>query len=99
VLPHYRRDVVKREHGTHPGQRLGGAGIERFDQRVRVLAAHEGGMQHARQLDIVDIAPLAHQQAAVLDAQHGPTDFHRHDQAPPPARRDAAAASAALTMP
>ena len=40
----------------------------RDDAGVRVRAAHDRGVQHPRQLDVVDVAALAAQEARVLDA-------------------------------
>jgi len=54
-----------REHARHL-QRL--LAIDRFDPRMRMRRAHEVAMQHARQLQVVDIVALALGEADVLDA-------------------------------
>jgi hypothetical protein len=58
--------VLRREHRMHAGQRLRLRDIDRPDPRVAILAAHEVAEQHARQLEVVDIAALALDEADVL---------------------------------
>ena len=55
------------EHRPHPGhgQRLGD--VDAPDPGVRERAAHEGGVQHAGQGDVVDVAAPAGEDARVLD--------------------------------
>lgn len=54
-----------REHAGHL-QRL--AVVDLLDARMRVRRADEVAMQHARQLDVVDVIALALREADVLDA-------------------------------
>jgi hypothetical protein len=61
-------DVLAGHDGDHAGQRLGGLGTDGEDLGVRVRAAQDRGVCHALQLDVVDVAPLAAQEARVLDA-------------------------------
>jgi hypothetical protein len=42
-------------------------GVDPDDARVRVRAPHDRGMGHARQVDVVDVAAFASQEARVLD--------------------------------
>jgi len=51
---------------VHAGQREGRSLVDMADQRVRLCAAHEGGLQHAGQVDIVDEPALAAQQGFVF---------------------------------
>ena len=52
-------DAAGRDDGDHPGQLLGRVGADREDLRVRVRAADDRRVRHPRQLDVVDVAPLA----------------------------------------
>ncbi len=61
-------DVLARDHGDHAGQLLGGLGADREDLRVGVRAADDRRVRHAGQLDVVDVAALAAQEAGILDA-------------------------------
>ena len=50
-----------------PGARRAALRVDAADQRMRVRAAHEGRVQHAGKLQIVDEAAAALQQRQVLD--------------------------------
>ncbi len=52
---------------TTPGHRLGGAGVDRANVGVGVRAAEDGEVRHAGQLDVVEVAALAGDEARVLD--------------------------------
>ena len=64
------------DHRVHARQRFGRRGIDRADSRMGVRAAQDGAVQHARQVDVVDIVALPTQEAHVLLARH-PTEAHR----------------------
>ena len=51
----------------HAGHAGGGGGIDAADQRVRVRASHERGMQHAGKSQIVEKSPLAADEGIVFD--------------------------------
>ena len=57
-----------------PGARLRGLDVDRNDLGMRMRAAHEAGVQHARQLDVVDIAAVAAEQALQLAARDARAD-------------------------
>ncbi len=56
-------DVLAGHDGDHAGQLLGRLGADREDLGVRVRAADDRRMRHAGQLDVVDVAALAAQEA------------------------------------
>ena len=67
------------EPGDNAVQGAGRGCVDALDERVGVLGAHEGRVQHSRQLEVVDKAALAEQQGRVflaLDA--GAEEFHAH---------------------
>ena len=90
-------EIGEHEHRMHAAQPSGGAGIDAADASVRLARAHEGDFQHARQRDVVDVAPAALEDRRVLDALHRGADVARpvHHASP---RRRFAAARAAATM-
>ena len=47
------------EHSRHAGRTDGRGGVDREDFSVRVRTAHERRVQHAGQLNVVDIASMA----------------------------------------
>ena len=61
-----RIDVGCGEHRRDARRLLRRLDVHRNDLGVRVRTAHEAGMQHARQLDVVDIAAMAAEQALQL---------------------------------
>ena len=48
--------------------------IDRDEPGVRVRAAHEAGMQHPRQLDVVDVAAVPAEQAFELTPRNARAD-------------------------
>ena len=78
------------------GQGAGAGHIEARDARVGVLAAQEGDMQLAGQLQIIQIFHLAPQQGGVFQALDGEADLAGHQRVPP--LRVRAACRAASTM-
>ena len=77
VVRHRRhpRQPERLEHGAgddrvHLRVRLGGGGVDRHDPGVRVRAAQDRAVQHAGQVDVVDVAALAADEADVLLAEH-----------------------------
>ena len=87
-----RQEVRADEDRMHAGQRSRGCFVDAPDRGMRMRAAHEGGVQHAGEPDIVDEAAFALQQWLVFEPGHRAADD-------PHARRRFAAASAASTMP
>ena len=66
----HRLQVVGGQHRDDAGARPAPCVLSmRLDARVRVGAAHERAEQHARQLDVVDVAALAADEARVFLAQ------------------------------
>ena len=67
------------QHGHDAGQGQRRALVDALDQRMGVGAAHEGGVQHARQLHVIHIAALAGEQGRVFLAQNaGAEKSHSH---------------------
>ena len=62
------RDVLARHHPHDAGERLGLRGVDGDDPRVGVRAPDDRRMEHPGQLDVVEVAALAPQEARVLDA-------------------------------
>lgn len=82
-------------------------GIDGDDLRVRMRTAQEGGMEHARQAKVADIAPAPGKQPLGVRARHGAADIgirsvERGQRCghvvPPPSRRALATASMASTI-
>ncbi len=59
---------------SHARRPLRSGDVDRQEARVRMRAADEAGMQHARQLDVVQIASLPAQQPLELAARNPCTD-------------------------
>ena len=94
AVAHGLGQVGLRQHGDDAGEFPRLRRVNAFDQRVGVLAAHEGRVQHARHREVVDEAALAEQQRRIflaLDA--GAKDFHAHQARSLPASRSWRAAS------
>ena len=53
----------------YAGRRGGARQVDRANARMRYRAAHQNGVQHARQHEVGDELPLASQQPAVLAPQ------------------------------
>ena len=64
ALHEHRREIVEREHGVDAGQRERLARVNAADQRMRMGAAHERGVQQAWERNVVEIAALADRAAA-----------------------------------
>ena len=62
------RHVLARHDRDHARERRRLARVDADDARVRVRAAQDRRVRHARQLDVVDVAPLPAQEPRVLDA-------------------------------
>ena len=58
------------DDGLHLGMGLGGADVDADDVRVRDRRAQDREVQHARQLEVVDVPAHAADEARVLLAQH-----------------------------
>ena len=56
----------------HPGEGLGGRGVDRVDPGVGDRAAQDRHVQHARQVDVVDVVAPALEEAVVLLALDAP---------------------------
>ncbi len=65
-----------RQHARHGRRRLG---VDAFQDTVRDLAAHHRGIDLARQVDVVGVAPLTAQQRRIFLARHrlADTEFHQ----------------------
>ena len=61
-----RVDVGGGEHRLDPGRQPRGVDVDCSYRRVRMRTAHEASMEHARQLDVVQIAAMAAQQPLEL---------------------------------
>ena len=61
--------VVGGQHGDYARARERLRLVDRLDARMRVRTAHERAEQHARQLDVVDVVPLAPNELCILLAQ------------------------------
>src|SRR4029079_9890230 len=66
------------EHRMHVGHRQRRVAVDALDQCVRMAAAHEGGVPHPRQHDVVDEAAAAAQQRLILQALDAGSDQSRH---------------------
>ncbi len=69
------RDVGPDEDAEHPWHRLRGARVDRADVGVRVRAAQDGHVRHRLELDVVEVAAFAGDEARVL----GPLDRLAYD--------------------
>jgi hypothetical protein len=56
------------------GRRPGGRGIDRIDLGMGMRRAQKIGVGLARQVDVVDIPPLAHDEPLVFLARHASAD-------------------------
>ena len=78
-------DVGAGEHGDDSGNRLRGAGIDAHNPRVRVRAAQDARMQHARQPHVVGIGADPLHQPRIFDALHRAPDVGSSiSHGPPP---------------
>ncbi len=82
ILRHRRReaaelvgdDIGAGEHREHALGRPSLGGVDAFDARMRMRRHDNGRVALVRQLDVVDIAAAAGDEARVLDPGHGLTD-------------------------
>ncbi len=68
-------DILANYHRMHAGYRLGGAGVDASDARMRHGAAADLGVQHARQAQIVDIFGTASDLGPRLDPRQRAADL------------------------
>ena len=69
-----RREIVEGEHGMDARQCARPGGIDVADRGVRMRAAHECGVQQARQHDVVDEAAAAGEQGPILEPRNSRSD-------------------------
>jgi hypothetical protein len=89
---HRRRDRIGGEPARHVGgrqhrmdarHRQRRRHVDRADTRMRMRAAHETRLQHARQLDVVDETRTSGQQRGIFDPRHSCTELLRpHERTP-----------------
>ena len=99
--------VLGRHHGKNARDLERLFGVDRFDERVGMGAAHEIPMQHAFQLDVVDIVTFAANEAGVFLALASGSDaanrclalFQRHCFAHHPAPRPDSACPRQIVWP
>ncbi|MHC2281971.1 hypothetical protein ACVME8_008614 [Bradyrhizobium diazoefficiens] len=91
----------------HALERAGFVDVDRNDLRMRMRATQERGMEHARQLEIANVAPASGQQPFGVRPRHGTADIgirtiergqRRDHVASPPWLRALATASIASTI-
>jgi 3-polyprenyl-4-hydroxybenzoate decarboxylase len=66
--------VVARHHRHHAGHGRRLRGLDADDTRVRELAAHDGGVEHPRALEVADVDTAPGEEAAILTAENGTAD-------------------------
>ncbi len=66
----HRLDVLTGVDGDHPGRLAGLGDVEAGDPGVGDRTAQEGGVEHVRQLHVVDVAAPTGQDPPVLDPLH-----------------------------
>ena len=93
-----RLEVTMRKHGVHAGPRQGGGLVDAADGGVWVRAAHKRGVQHGRQMDVVDETALATQEVGIFQTANIFAERFCAQAARPSACRRFAASSAAMTM-
>jgi len=76
-------DLLSREHADHAGHFHGRRGIDALHLGMSVRTAHEVGMGHAQQLDVVDVAASACDETPIFLAHHaGANAFNTHRISP-----------------
>ena len=76
-----RYEIFARDHGEHAGDGERLRRVDALDARVRVRAARDVQVQHARQLHVVDVVAAASDETRVflaLDALADAADLNRH---------------------
>ena len=71
------RDVVAGEDCNHAGRFQGGGSVDLLDRRMRVRRAQKIGVGLSRTVDVVDVVPLAGDEANVFAALDGGADAGR----------------------
>jgi hypothetical protein len=77
-LRQHGREIVEGEHRVHARHRERRALVDPLDQRMRMRAAHESGVPHAGQRDVVDEAAAAAQQRLVFETFGARADGRSH---------------------
>jgi hypothetical protein len=67
----FRLEILPGHDEHHAGRLERGACVDGADARVRVRRHDDRAVQHVRQLQVVDVARAAGEEALVLDAAHG----------------------------
>ena len=67
-------EVAGREHGAHARACAARVGVDRRDAGVGVRGPHEGGVEHAGERDVPDVAALSPEEPRVLLPQHAVAD-------------------------
>ena len=62
------------EHERDAGRGTRRSHVDPADRAVRHVAAYERGVQHARYVEVVDVATAAREQARILDPQRSRAD-------------------------
>src|SRR5258708_39294513 len=78
ALDEDRREIVEREDCVNPWQRQRVMRADPADRGVRMRAAHERRVPHPGARDVVDEAPLADEQGAVLEARNARSNQSPH---------------------
>ena len=76
-------DLLSREHADHAGHFHCRRGIDALHPGMSVRTAHEVGMRHALQLDVVDVAAFAGDETPIFLAHHACANtFNTHRISP-----------------
>jgi hypothetical protein len=71
-------EIGERHHADHAGSLQRAGGVDRDDTGVGVRATDDGGVQHAGQRDVADVAPAALHETRILLAEEPVADeLHR----------------------
>ena len=63
-------EILASQYGNDTGQGQGRRGIDGLDAGVRPGAAQDGTVEHAGEIDVVDVVALAPDEALILDTLH-----------------------------
>ncbi len=77
LRPHRLRQIGRRDHRVHAGNRQSLARVDHADAGMRMRRAHEAGMQHAGQPHVVDEAATAGEQGRVFEPAHACAEMFR----------------------